>query len=131
MTRHVALLRGIPQAVADGIVQRFGFRVPVVTRSASQLASILAACPFAAALTESLHVPFLSARPTAQALATLDPSHSRPDELRVVGQEIWLHCPTGIARPKCTNPWFDRKLGVISTARNHQTLTRLVELSAS
>ncbi|MGE0143356.1 MAG: DUF1697 domain-containing protein [Planctomycetota bacterium] len=130
-TATAALARAIPTVVEDGIEQRFGFRVPMVIRSASHLAAVLAGCPFAGKPTELLHVFFLSAKPTAQVLATLDPAHSPPDEMRVVGQEIWLHCPKGLARSKFTNAWLDRKLGVVSTARNHQTLTKLVELSRS
>jgi uncharacterized protein (DUF1697 family) len=58
----------------------------------------------------------------------LDPDRSPGDEYRVIGREIYLRLPSGMARTKLTNAYFDSKLGVTSTARNWRTTTKLLEL---
>ena len=45
-----------------------------------------------------LHVYFLADPANARAIATLDPGRSAPDAFQVLGQEIYLHMPNGMAR---------------------------------
>jgi uncharacterized protein (DUF1697 family) len=47
----------------------------------------------------------------------------------VVGREIFLSCPNGVARTKLTNAYFDAKLATTSTGRNWRTITKLLELT--
>jgi uncharacterized protein (DUF1697 family) len=75
-----------------------------------------------------LHASCLSAAPSALALAQLDPKRSPPDEFVVVGSEIYLRLPNGVARSKLTNAWFDSRLGVVSTMRNWRTVMRLAAM---
>jgi uncharacterized protein (DUF1697 family) len=63
-------------------------------------------------------------------VADLDPELAAPDELRVVGREVYLHCPNGYGRSKLTNAFFERRLGVAATTRNWKTVTKLAELVA-
>ena len=75
-----------------------------------------------------LHVAFLADRPTASRVAQLDPRRSVPDECEVVGRDIYLHCPKGMARTKLTNAYFDATLATTSTIRNWATVLKLSEL---
>lgn len=118
-------------AVTKHIERRLGRCVPVVLRTAEELARAARANPFLRArgvATEALHVVFLSDEPSARAVAALDPRRSPPDEFRVSGREIYLACPNGIARTKLTNAWFDGALATTSTMRNWRTVLKLVEL---
>ena len=72
---------------------------------------------------------FLSDRPAANAVAGLDPERSPPDEFRVRGREIYLHLPNGSGRSKLTVDYFERRLGVAATARNWNTLIKLIALT--
>jgi len=121
----------MPARAAAAIEAAFGFAVPVVGRSARQLATILAQNPY---LDESdepkqLHVALLDRKPTAAALARLDPDRSPPDRYTLVGRDIYLLCPKGLARTKLSCDYFDRTLERTSTMRNWRTMTKLVELS--
>lgn len=124
---------GLPSAVAAAIEERYGYRVPVVLRSASELARALEANPFLqrGVAPEALHVAFLAAEPTTGQLAALDPARSAPDAFEVHGREIYLHLPNGGARSKLTNDYFDRTLGTVSTIRNWRTVDALAALLAS
>jgi dihydrofolate reductase len=46
-----------------------------------------------------------------------DPDRSPPDEFEVVGREICLRCPNGVARTKLSNAYFDSKLATRTVVR--------------
>jgi uncharacterized protein (DUF1697 family) len=120
----------ICDSVSAGIEKRFGYRIPVVLRTAPQMRKIIGGNPFlsAAADGKALHVYFLAHAPAAPAIAALDPARSAPDAFQVLGQEIYLHLPNGMGRSKLTNAYFDAKLATVSTARNWATVLKLAEL---
>ena len=117
----------IERAVAD----RFGLRVPVITRTASELRRAAKANPYLRSEpdTSKLHVAFLAAKPSAAQVKALDPDRSPPDEFTVVGREIYFRLPNGVGRTKYTNAYLDATLRTTSTLRNWRTVLRLVELT--
>ena len=120
----------IPDRIAARIAERFGFRSPVILRTADQLHDVASNNPFlaAGAAEDTLHVMFLATPPDPTRVADLDPDRSPPDEFAVRGQEVYLHLPNGAARSKLTNAYFDAKLATTSTARNWRTVTTLLKL---
>jgi uncharacterized protein (DUF1697 family) len=111
------------------IEETFALQVPVVVRSRAQLAAVAAASPFAGAAPTAVHVAFLSGRPIASAVAALDPDRSPPDAFAVAGREIYLHYPNGSGRSKLTVDYLERVLGTRATARNWNTVTKLLALA--
>ena len=73
---------------------------------------------------------FLAELPDSASVEALDPARSPGDEFAVVGREVYLHCPNGVARSKLTNSYFDSKLSTTSTSRNWRTVGKLLELAA-
>jgi uncharacterized protein (DUF1697 family) len=118
----------MPAKIAASIEKAHGFRAPVVQRTAAELALVPKANPFPKASEDHLHVAFLASAPTAEQIAALDPERSPGDSFRVVGRELYLCLPNGVARTKLTNEWFDRTLQTVSTIRNWRTTLKLVEL---
>jgi uncharacterized protein (DUF1697 family) len=116
----------IPKRIADA----FGYKVPVIIRTAEQMGDVLRNNPFlkAGAAETLLHVMFLADLPEAPRIAALDPHRSPPDEFFVREREIYLQLPNGAAETKLTNAWFDSKLATISTGRNWRTVQKLNEL---
>jgi uncharacterized protein (DUF1697 family) len=121
---------GIADRIAASIEKRFGFRVPVILRTAEELRKTIRDNPFLAAGVDAkaLHVYFLAEAPNARAIAGLDPARSAGDAFQVRGQEIYLHLPNGMGRSKLTNAYFDSKLSTTCTARNWATVLRLSEM---
>jgi uncharacterized protein (DUF1697 family) len=121
----------IPARIADALSARFGFDVPVVTRSAAELRHVAANNPFLreGADERTLHVAFLADVPETSKLAALDPNRSPPDRFAVRGRDIYLHCPGGFGGTKLTNQYFDAKLGTTSTVRNWRTVQKLLEMA--
>ena len=127
-----ALAAKIEDAAQGAIVARFGLDVPVVVRSAGDLRRVAASNPFLERGEDpkSLHVLFLKERPADSDVASLDPGRSPGDEFAVVGREVYLFCPNGIARSKLTNEYVDARLKTRSTSRNWNTLLKLIELAS-
>ena len=127
-----ALAKRLPEDLAARIEERFGFAVPVVMRKVTELAQVAANNPFLGKRgvdPAHLAVAFLGKKPTAKAVASLEPDRSPGDAFEVVGREVYLHMPNGVARTKLTNAWMDSRLGTVSTARNLKTISKLLELA--
>jgi uncharacterized protein (DUF1697 family) len=122
------LAAALPALIASRIAERFGYRVPVVLRTAAQLAEVVRANPFleAGAAEDALHVLFLADQPSETAIAELDPDRSPPDAFAVRGREVYLHLPNGMGRTRLTSAYFDAKLSTVGTARNWRTVTTLL-----
>ncbi len=120
----------IPARVAEAIEERLGLNVPVVTRAAAELRAAADANPFLAEDLDpkTLALVFLADQPDPVRVARLDPDRSPPDRLAVVGREVYLHLPNGVARSKLTNAYLDSTLATVSTARNLRTVNKLLEM---
>jgi len=121
------VVASLPTAVTTRIADRFGFRAPVMLRTAAQLDDVIRHNPFVAegAAAATLHVLFLADLPQARRVADLDPDRSPPDAFMARGQEVYLRLPHGAARTKLTNAYVDATLATTSTGRNWRTVTTL------
>ncbi|MFJ9418460.1 DUF1697 domain-containing protein [Streptomyces sp. NPDC101227] len=120
------------RVIHDRIAADLGLTVPVVVRTRDELAAAIAANPFPQATAEpkSLHVTFLSAVPAdTSRLDALDAAASAPDQFRLTGRELYLWCPNGIGRSKLADAVSRAPLGVTATARNWNTVTKLLALA--
>jgi uncharacterized protein (DUF1697 family) len=122
--RSAAKLEG---AVEERIRRDLGLEIRVLVRTSVELAAVAEGNPFDPA---TAHVTFLAEKPDRARVDALDPGHSPPDEFRVVGREIYLHCPNGYGRSKLSNAYFEKQLGVRATTRNWKTVTTLADLSS-
>lgn len=100
---------------------RFGFEIPVVTRSGEELAALRN--PWPDEDPAIVAVMFLSRPPTKP----LDPQRSPPDEFRVYGRDVWMRCPLTFAKTKLGVEWFERHGVGSATARNLRTVQTLTE----
>jgi len=120
----------IAAAVTLEIARIYSYPGRIVLRSAAELAAAFKSNPFAkgGAPTQPLHVYFLADNPDPTAVKSLDPDRSPGDSFVIRNREVYLHLPNGMARTKLTNVYFDSKLKTVSTARNWNTVAKLVEL---
>jgi uncharacterized protein (DUF1697 family) len=122
-------------ALASGIERRleqdFGSSPAVILRTAGDLARVAAADPFAkvGADPSRHHVTFLADRPSDERLAAFTIPPSGRDELVLDGLEVFVHTPDGYAGSKLSGALLERRLGVLTTTRNWNTVMRLCELS--
>ncbi|MGY1690221.1 DUF1697 domain-containing protein [Geodermatophilus sp. SYSU D01105] len=116
--------------VEAALRERFGFEVPVVVRTGTEVADLVAADPLGAVATDParLLVTFLRRPPDPERVAALPPADR--GEYRVVGRELLLWLPDGIAGTPLASWRWDTLLGVPGTSRNWNTVRKLADLGA-
>lgn len=105
----------------------FGLTVTVVLRTASELAEVVARCPFPE--TESLYVAYLEAEPTPEGIAQLNAFQTESEEWQVIGREVYILYHQGAGRSKLTTAVLEKRLDVAATARNWRTTQQLLTMA--
>lgn len=103
----------------------FGFESTVILRTADELEAVLKRLPYKTYQPKLMVVNFLSAAPTKAAIAELDAFNKLGEDYRIDGAEMYVRYESGIADTKLTPPVIRRKLGVIGTGRNVNTVAKL------
>jgi uncharacterized protein (DUF1697 family) len=122
----------LERSIEDVLEARFGHRIKVVLRTGAQLARVVNTNPLLAPERDpaKLLVTFLASKPERSRSGGLDTGAFLPDEFRVTGREVYLHCPGGYGRTKLTNAFFERALGVEATTRTWNTVTNLARMGS-
>jgi uncharacterized protein (DUF1697 family) len=118
--------------IMQEIERQLGLEVVVILRTLEEIASIVERGPVLSprASRDKLLVMFLKSVPDAAAQAALlkwHKSKEMKEMLEMRGPEIYLYYPDGIGRSKLTSATIEGKLDTPGTARNWNTLTKLVE----
>jgi uncharacterized protein (DUF1697 family) len=113
------------------IAGKFGVQTPVVVRTREELAAVVALDPLGAVAQEHklYQVSFLSAEPDREAVAKIEQNDFAPERFVHVGREIYAWHPGGIHNSRLARTLSDKRLGVIATARNWKTTTKLLEMA--
>jgi uncharacterized protein (DUF1697 family) len=119
--------------VQDTIAGEFGVDCQVIVRTSEELAAAMTADPLLHFLgNPSRHfVAFLDAPAPPEALQQLAESDYGDDQLRAVGNHLYLWCPNGLSKSSFARLNFDRVLGVAVTVRNWNTVTKLAVLAGA
>jgi uncharacterized protein (DUF1697 family) len=119
----------LARSIEDAVERAHGFRPPVLVFDESGFRARLKANPFRDAIDvpKSLHLFFCEAVPPDPNLAAVDERRAGKELCKLDGDVFYLHAPEGIGRSKLAAN-VERLLGVAATARNWNTLQRLVAL---
>jgi len=115
--------------ICDSIRTTFGPVVSAVLRTPDELRAALAANPFTAKDGTRVLVTFLSDTPNPDDVARLEADRFLPDQFQISGSELYGYYPNGAGRSKMTLGYFEKRLNVVGTARNLNTVAKLIELS--
>lgn len=118
--------------IQDGIEKKFGFRPDVILRTTEELRAAITKNPFAGRKNidpSKFLVTFLSAEPGAEAREKLLAIDTAPEELRLVGREIFIYYTNGLARPKFQWIKAEKILKVSCTGRNWNSVTKMLEMA--
>jgi uncharacterized protein (DUF1697 family) len=116
----------LERQLADGL----GLELRVLVRTRAELAKVVARNPLGTVATNRSRylVSFLSKRLTATVTRELEAAEIGTAQVVIAGRELYAWYPDGIQRAPLAKLLEDRRLGVVSTARNWNTVTRLLEL---
>ncbi|MGW1076232.1 DUF1697 domain-containing protein [Streptomyces sp. NPDC002537] len=116
--------------LSRAIDARFGFAVDVLVRDHTYLKAVADACPFPASSLEAkqLHVTYFAEPVTAKHFARVEAARFLPEEFRLGDRALYLYAPEGLGRSKLADA-LARKVPGVATARNWNTVVKLVELT--
>jgi uncharacterized protein (DUF1697 family) len=117
----------LERQITDGL----GLEVQVLVRTRDELADVVERNPLGDVADNPSRylVNFLSAKPAAQVVRELGEADVAPEQLVVSGREIYAWHPNGIQRSELTKLLSERRLGVNVTARNWNTVTKLLAIA--
>jgi uncharacterized protein (DUF1697 family) len=121
----------VAERCAELISERFGFDVPIVARTRTQLAKVVKRDPLGdvAENPKRYQVSFLSARLDPEIVKRLNELVVEPEQFVANGLELYAWHPDGVARSKLWNELAGSRLGVTATARNWTTVTTLLKMA--
>jgi uncharacterized protein (DUF1697 family) len=118
--------------VAAAIKQELGLSIEGMARTHDELAAVVKANPLKSVATNPKFsvVAFLRSAPPQDALDDIDPEQYAPECWKLVGRELFIWFANGQAKTKLPPNLFDKRLKTPATARNWNTVVKLLELTA-
>ena len=122
--------RRLEAALERRLAGALGFEVPVLVRTRAQLAQVVSQDPLGEAASDpSRYLVSFLAKPLPPKVAReLEAAEVAPERVAVRGRELYAWYAVGVQRSRLSKLLDDRRLGVVSTARNWNTVVKLLEL---
>jgi len=123
---------GLAAAIETAVKKKYGFHAEVIIRTPGDLKKIIAANPFAHKEdTGKLYVCYFKSAPSKEAVQSFAQLAFNGEEFSFAKTELYLYFPDGYGKSKLNNNVIEKKLSVVSTARNWNTTNKLYELALS
>jgi uncharacterized protein (DUF1697 family) len=112
------------------LAKGLGIEVRVLVRTRAELAQVVECDPLGDVATDGSRylVSFLSKQLPAKVARELEAAEIAPARLVIEGRELYAWYPDGVQRAPLAKLLADERLGVVSTARNWNTVTKLLQL---
>ena len=118
--------------IQDAIEKKVGFRPAVILRTAAELRKVIAKNPFAKrpGIDPSKYlVTFLAAEPGKEQREKTLAIPTGPEELRIIGQEVYIYFTNGQGRSDLSWSKVERALGTSGTGRNWNSVTKMLAIA--
>lgn len=122
----------IADRIEDAIEGEFGHRPRVVLRTTAELRDLMARNPFARRAgiePGKLVVTFLAGELPDEARVKLESLPKTPEEMHLHVRELFTYFPNGMGQSKLSLAAVDRALKIPGTARNWNTVSKLLALA--
>jgi uncharacterized protein (DUF1697 family) len=122
----------LAKKIENAFEREFGFRSEVILRTVEELRKTIAASPFSERPDTDpgkLLVTFLGREPGPEAHATLRNLEGYPEELHLLGRELYIYFPNGAGRSKLAWSSVAKLLKSTGTARNWNSVTQMLVIA--
>ena len=120
--------------IEKAIEKEFGFRPSVILRTLEEMREVIGRNPYAGRKDiegSKLLVTFLAGDPEPRARDQLFEIKTDPEEMHLIGRELYIYFPNGMGRSKLPFKPIEKALKTPGTARNWNSVIKLAELAAS
>jgi|ERR1700722_4180406 len=125
-------LGALAKKIQAAIEKKFGFRIEVILRTTPEMRKVVARNPFAAVRDiepSKLLIDFLASEPGPEARKSMLAIKPDPETLHIEGRELYIYFPDGAGRSKLSWPRLEKILKTPSTARNWNSVTKLLAMA--
>jgi len=119
----------IKSAIEKEIVKHFGFEVSVLVKSQNELQKIFKECPFTIEEKEKSYFMILEDVPNEVGIKEVEDITYEDEIFKITDNCIYFYSAKGYGRTKFNSNFFERKLKVKATARNHKTMLKLLAIA--
>ena len=121
----------LERQLEEQLEDEFALDIQVVVRTRDELADVIERNPLATVVTDPARhvVSFLSAAPAASVVRQLEALDFAPERFAFSGRELYAWHPNGIHASRLAKVLSEKRLGVTATARNWNTVTKLLALA--
>ncbi|WP_417213157.1 DUF1697 domain-containing protein [Bizionia sp.] len=126
-TKDIARIESDITAV---ILKHFGFEVSVLVKTRVDLERIFKASPFSEEKKKASYFIMLHKTPDADLVREASEKVYEGEEYEIINDCIYFFCEKGFGQAKFNVSFFERKLNTFATARNYNTMLKLLSLSA-
>jgi uncharacterized protein (DUF1697 family) len=120
---------GISEKISEMIQDEYQFEVPVIVKTASEIASILSHCPFSEDKKEKSYFILVKENPSEENIKEANILSSPEEEFYITDHCVYIHYAKGAGDAKLGINFFEKKLKVKATARNYRTMVKLLALA--
>lgn len=116
----------------QAIERHFGLSIPVIVRAAAEWPGYISGNPYRKACLREPNLVMLAlskAPPNVDAADRLRERAAAGERIAQIGNALWIHYGSGVARSKLTPALLDRLAGSPVTTRNWRTVLKLHELA--
>jgi len=120
------------EAVLEALISKhYGYEAPAMVRTRAQWATYPAGNPFdeAARDTPNYLLMLVAKQPiNAEAAEIIQARATAGEQVRKVGETLWIHFPEGSGTSKLSPALMDKAIGSTATSRNYRTVCTLLEM---
>jgi len=120
----------IENSVKKAILNHFGFEVLVLVITRKDLERIFNDSPFPEKKKQKSYFVMLHDKPDSELVEVASEKVYEGEEYQIINDCIYYYSAKGFGQSKFNANYFEQKLNTFATARNHNTMVKLLSLSA-
>ncbi len=117
-------------SIQKSILNKFGFEVSVLVRTRQELLRIFNNSPFPEDKKVKSYFTMLHTIPDPDLVAIASEKIYEGEEYYIVNDCIYFYCEQGYGKAKFNMIFFEQKLKTFATARNYNTMVKLIAISS-
>ena len=119
----------IEKNIQESIMDHFGFEISVLVKTRSDLKRIFNDSPFSEEKKKASYFMLLRNTPEDDLVKVASEKVYEGEEYKILKDCIYFFCEKGFGQAKFNANFFERKLKIFVTARNYNTMVKLLSLS--